>query len=128
MKIYVSHSRSFNFLEEWYLPLRKTLAEKHELILPHQEGKRELNSKQTIKTSDLILAEVTYPSTGMGIELGWADYCNIPIIVFYKKGKNPSPSIFELNKIKIREYNSQEELQKELQEEVEKIKQSKKEL
>ncbi|OHA16489.1 MAG: hypothetical protein A3C79_02630 [Candidatus Taylorbacteria bacterium RIFCSPHIGHO2_02_FULL_45_28] len=93
MKIYVSHSRSFDFVNELYLPIRKSaLNEKHTFFLPHENG-RSLNSKEDIKNSDLILAEVSFPSTGQGIELGWADSCTVPIVCIYKDGCDFSPSL-----------------------------------
>ncbi len=114
MKIYCAHSRSFNFMEDFYLPLKKTLGSKHELILPHEPNKKELHSKKIIEGCDLIIAEVSYPSTGMGIELGWAEASKVPIIAVYKKGKVVSPSIPLITKQCI-EYSSQQELTRELE-------------
>ena len=37
-------------------------------------------SKEVIRTSDLVIADISYPSTGVGIELGWADCFNIRVI------------------------------------------------
>ena len=42
---------------------------------------------------DLVIVEVSLPSIGMGIELGWANMKKIPIICFYKKGSQVSGSI-----------------------------------
>ena len=40
-----------------------------------------------------LFAEVSYPATGLGIELGWVSDDNILIYFFYKKGKLPSSSL-----------------------------------
>ena len=37
------------------------------------------------KKCDFVLAEVSFPATGQGIELGWADVAEIPIICISKK-------------------------------------------
>ncbi len=91
MKIYVSHLRDFDFDNELYKPLRESaLNVEHDFFLPH-EGERSVNSKEDIKSCDLILAEVSSTGTGQGIELGWADMLNIPILCVHKEGsKIPS--------------------------------------
>ncbi len=72
MKIYIGHSREYNYLEDLYMPLKTSLLFKnHEIILPHD--KRNLISKDIIKKCNLFIAEVSFPSTGLGIELGWAN-------------------------------------------------------
>ncbi len=93
MKIYVTHSTGFNFKQELYLPLRKSpLNTQHAISLPH-EGNSMTNSKELIKQTDLVVAEVSYPSTGQGIELGWADSFRVPIICISQEGKKVSGSL-----------------------------------
>lgn len=93
MKIFVPHSSNFDFRNELYLPLRSSaLNELHELILP-QENKREVITRELIKDCDIVLAEVSYPSTGQGIELGWASMLNVPIVCIYKEGFKYSPAL-----------------------------------
>jgi len=41
---------------------------------------------------------VSFPSLGEGVELGWADSFNIPIICIYRKGNKPSGSLKTLTK------------------------------
>lgn len=66
MKIFVSHSTNYDFDSELYAPLRQSdLAKEHEIILPH-ENQRDVNTKDIIKNCDLVVAEVSYPSTGQG--------------------------------------------------------------
>ncbi len=84
MRIYVSHSRQFDYEKELYTPLREWgLSSKFQFFLPH-EGGASSNSKELIKNSNLVLAEVSFPSTGQGIELGWAECLNIPILCMYR--------------------------------------------
>lgn len=93
MKIYVSHSREFDFKEELYKPIRESdLDKNHEFFLPH-ENDSYIDAKEIIKNSNLLLAEVSFPSTGQGIELGWADMLNIPIVCIHKEGSKISSSL-----------------------------------
>ena len=86
MKIYVSHSKNFDYKKELYEVLENTNL-KHEFILPHKDSDKSFNTKDLLmdKKCDLVLAEVSYPATGQGIELGWADVYKIPIVCIYKK-------------------------------------------
>ena len=93
MKIFVSHSNNYDFQNELYMPLRKSgLNEKNEIILPHENG-QDVITKDIIKDCNLIVAEVSYPSTGQGIELGWANMLNIPIVCMHKEGIESSRSL-----------------------------------
>ncbi len=92
MKIYVSHSSSYDFRKELYEPLKNSdIWSQHEFFLPH-EGKP-VNTWEVIRNSDIVLAEVSYPSTGQGIELGWASCYGKRIIAIHKQGKMGSSSI-----------------------------------
>lgn len=92
MKIFVSHSNHFDFKNQLYLPLRNSqLNSSHQIFLPEESDK--LNTKELIKNSALLVAEVSYPSTGQGIEIGWADNFDIPIVCIYKAGKSFSSSL-----------------------------------
>ena len=93
MKLYVSHSSGFDYVNELYIPLRRTFADEHELILPHESSNTGFNTKEIIPTCDVLLAEVSYPSTGQGIEMGWADASNVPIVCLYRSGAKPSSAI-----------------------------------
>lgn len=94
MKIYVSHSSSFDFQNELYKPIRQSvLNDQHEFILPHESSNDQFNSKVVIPKCDVVIAEVSYPSTGQGIELGWADASRKRIICISKKGSRFSPSL-----------------------------------
>lgn len=94
MKIYVSHPKDFDFKTELYEPLKSSgLAA--EFIFPHENSSDSFNSKELFEKHlcDLVLAEVSLPATGQGIELGWANILKIPIICFYKSGTTPARSL-----------------------------------
>ena len=94
MKIYISHATSFDFKNELYVPLRNSdLNKEHEIILPHEQSDKLFPTKEMLKHFDLVLAEVSFPSTGVGIELGWANEKGVPIICIYKKGIKVSSSL-----------------------------------
>ncbi len=95
MNIYLSHSSSFDFKNELYKPIKESaLFNKHQFVLPHDVSDKLFNSKKFLKEeADLMIAEVSYPSFGVGIELGWADMFNVPIVGIYKKGSQVSSSV-----------------------------------
>ncbi len=63
------------------------MVKKHDIEFLFDREFLSKSTKQIIQNSDLILAEVSYPSLGEGIELGWADLFKKPIICFHKKGQ-----------------------------------------
>lgn len=93
MRIYVSHASSYDYATNLYEPLRAAFAANHDLILPHDTDSQGANSRDIIPTCDVVFAEVSYPSTGQGIELGWADAAGVPIICFYRTDEKPSGSL-----------------------------------
>lgn len=95
MIIYVSHSREFDFKNNLYQPLRTAALPGLKFILPHETSDAPYPTRALFeqKACDLVLAEVSYPSTGQGIELGWAQMLGIPVICMYKKGTKPSGSL-----------------------------------
>lgn len=110
MRIYVSHSRSFDFQKDLYDPLKNANLPV-EFIFPHEKSNSQTDSKELFENHecDYVLAEVSFPSTGQGIELGWANIFNIPVICFYKKDSKPSNSLKVITD-KIIEYNDMKEL------------------
>lgn len=94
MKVYVGHASSFNYVEALYQPLKNSdLWHDYQFILPHETSERPALSKEIIEHCDAFIAEVTYPSTGLGIELGWASAVNRPIFCFAQDGSKPSSSL-----------------------------------
>lgn len=110
MKIYVSHAKSFDFVKELYQPLKDAKLP-IEFIFPHEEGSDPYDSKLLLERHgcDLILAEVSYPATGQGIELGWADAYKMSVICFYKSGTKPAGSLKVITD-KIIEYSDENDL------------------
>lgn len=94
MKIYVAHSKKFDYLNDLYEPLEKCdKLRKHSFSLPHKNGQESYNNYKFYEQFDYILADVSEQSIGLGIELGWANVLNVPIICMYKKGKKVSKSL-----------------------------------
>lgn len=96
MIIYVTHSRNFDYQTELYLPLKNSsLSKKNSFILPHDRSDKPFDSKTVFseKKCDLVIAEISFPSTSQGIELGWADMKEIPIVCIIKEGTTYSQSI-----------------------------------
>lgn len=88
MKIYLAHSTGFDFKKELYEPLRKSKLNKiYEIVMPHENSTTLFNSKDFLKgdLKNIIIAEVSYPSIGLGIELGWANIFGNKIICIHKK-------------------------------------------
>lgn len=101
MRIYVSHSTGFDFRSELYTPLQNSeISQSHTLILPHMASDIPYTTKELFekKQCDVVLAEVSYPSTGQGIELGWADLFGIRIVCVSKKGAKVSSSLQTVTK------------------------------
>ena len=91
MKIYVGHSRDFDFKKDLYEPLSKI--DNIDFIFPHESSDKPFNSKEALKEVDLMFAEVSFPSTGLGIELGWANLYGKHILAFYKQEEEISGSV-----------------------------------
>ena len=87
MNIYVAHSNKFDYIKKLYEPIKnaKSLSI-HNFFFPHDEVNKLVKTKEIIKNYDLVIAEVSLPATGLGIELGWADDSNTQILCIYEKG------------------------------------------
>ena len=76
------------------MPLRKSLVDsQYAIFLPHENPEETFKSKEIIKECDIVFAEVSFPATGMGIELGWSDGFAKPIVCLYRKGAKISRSL-----------------------------------
>ena len=95
MKIYVGHPSSIDYEKDLYQPLRKSsLLDDHELVMPHEDSTEPFNSKNFLRMEcDLFIAEVSEASTGLGIEIGWANQFGVPVIGVWKKGSEISSSL-----------------------------------
>lgn len=113
MKIYVCHATAFDYTANLYQPLRNScLWQEHQWFLPHAASFLPHHSKDIIADSDLIVAEVSYPSTGMGIEIGWADIMKLPIVFMHKNDARVSTSLQLISKHFIVYANSNDMLDK----------------
>lgn len=93
MKVYLTHSTGYDYSSELYIPLGKAFSSAHELFLPHEAHPDGVESRGIIASSDVVLAEVSLPSTGQGIELGWANASGVKIICFYRTNSKPSGAL-----------------------------------
>lgn len=118
MKIYLAHSRDFDFKTKLYPALEHALRS-HRLTVPYKDGVFS-DSKKHISSSDLIIAEVSVPSTGVGIELGWANMLQIPIMAIHKKGTKVSSSVQMIAKYTV-QYTTSEDLASKITVEINKI-------
>lgn len=92
--IYISHSKKFDFKTQLYIPLRTSpLNTQYHIILPHEYSNEPFVSKKFLRNVSAVIAEVSFPATGQGLELGWADMLEIPIACMYRKGTVPSGSL-----------------------------------
>lgn len=110
MKIIVTHASSFDYEKELYAPLQKAVeGTPHELIFPHVWHEQNKSTKEFLKDAGLVIGEVSYPSTGQGIEFGWADMMHVPILFLKRTGAKSSSALRYLNGRWI-EYASEKEL------------------
>lgn len=110
MKIYCAHSSAFDYQHDWYDVLRlSSLAREHEFVFPHEHEEIQKNSYPTLQNVDCVLAEISYPSLGLGIELGWAQSLHKPLYCFYMSHSRLSPSVASIAS-DCAAYSSKEEL------------------
>lgn len=110
MNICLTHSTNFDFYKELYNPIKNSIIfENNSIFFPHSIENNNINTQEIIKKSDLIIAEVSYPSTGQGIELGWSNYLNKNILCIYKKNQKFSSSLKFITNNFI-EYENEEDL------------------
>lgn len=122
MKIYIAHSSGFDFKQELYLPLRKSnINNIHTIILPHEISKEQYPTKHELPSIDLVVAEVSFPSTGMGIELGWADMLGKKVILLRKTESKVSAALGVLNIFANIEYSSAQDMITKLEAEIAKL-------
>ncbi len=109
MKIYIAHSREYDYERELYAPIRSSNnLNQSEIILPHETPSSN-HTREFYAELDLIIAEVSYPATGLGIELGWAFDSKVPIVCIYQKDKHYSGSLHAITE-HFYEYSNSAEL------------------
>ncbi|MCL2384027.1 MAG: hypothetical protein FWC79_07995 [Oscillospiraceae bacterium] len=93
MNIYISHSSSYDYTNKLYNPIKESdLKDTNNFYFPHDDG-TVVNTRSVISEFDLVIAEVSRPTTGQGIELGWASYVGTPILCIYEKGARYSSAL-----------------------------------
>ena len=127
MKIYFAGSiRGGRDEEENYLKIIHYLGKFGEVLTEHV-GHKNIEKDETEKTdnyiferdvswlkiSDIMVADVTVPSLGVGYEIGFAETLGIPILCLYNpKNKKSLSAMISGNKNLVwKEYNSVEEAQ-----------------
>ncbi len=94
MKIYVGHSSAIDYKNEIYRPIRESVINsEHEFILPHETSDNPGNTFEQLADCDLMIADISEKSLGLGIELGWADRAGVPIVCISREGVKFSPSV-----------------------------------
>lgn len=94
MKIYIAHSRNFDYQAELYDPIRSdSRLPQSDIILPHDLGHNPEHGREFYADLTLVIAEVSYQSTGLGIEIGWAFDNQVPIYCLYRQDHHPSRSL-----------------------------------
>lgn len=109
MDVYVGHSSGYDFQVRLYRPLKDSkLFREHNVVLPHEtEGL--FDSKSFFQENcDLFIAEVSEASTGLGIELGWADLFDVEIILISEKEATTSSSLKALDSDHVKYENPDE--------------------
>ncbi len=92
MIIQLWHSRSTDFVTELYGPVQNaSFFQDHVWIFPH-EGDH-ISSRESLKTVDCFIAEVSTPATGLGIELWFASAYGKRILCIYKQWSQTSSSL-----------------------------------
>ncbi len=70
-----------------------------------------VRAMKILQSTDLVIAEMSSPSTGQGMELQEAVRLNIPIIIIAKKGSKISSTVLGSGKIKkVVSYDEKEEI------------------
>ncbi len=109
MKIYIGHSKNWDYEKELYNPILKSeLNKKHDIILPHLNDDS-FDTKKVIEDADLFIAEISNPSLGLGIEIGRAEQKGKRILCIYRKGNKYSSSL-KYVKVDILEYGDKNDM------------------
>ena len=115
MNIYVSHSNDYDYQSKIYEPIKNSkLMDGNTFFFPHDEIGKNIKTKDIISYFDLVIAEVSLPSTGQGIELGWSDYAKTPILCMYERGVKITSSLKFITEHFI-EYENMEDMVEKIQ-------------
>lgn len=93
MNIFFGHSTGFDYKHELYKPVRDSdFNKRHEIVFPHEHDEFD-NTHSLIQSCDAMFAEASFPSIGLGIELGWAHAYGKPIVCFRRIGSTSSGAL-----------------------------------
>jgi len=84
--IYFAHPSSIDYIELYEAILNSADLKQYNFFLPHKESRKGVNSFDIVRNCDLFIAEVSAPSTGLGIEIGRAEAAGVPILLVLKEG------------------------------------------
>ena len=102
MKVYLAHSSNCDYINKIYKPILNDPELSKIITLPHME-KDFIHNRNYYEDFDLVIAEVSYASTGLGIELGFFYDEKKPIYCIYQG--EYSKSLEAITK-KFMEYNN----------------------
>lgn len=108
-KVYFAHANEGDYENKFYKPLGSLKNIKFVFPYANEETKF---SRDIIKKCDYLLADISNPAMGMGIEIGWANAFGVPIIFMYKRGSKVSSYLSKLSKNIIEYRNLEKELYK----------------
>ena len=85
------------------------------IAMPHGADDDVKLTRDDIQAAELVIAEASIPSTGSGIELGWANAAGKPIVAFHQAGTVASPSLQFVNAT-MHTYVTEEDITQKLEE------------
>lgn len=88
--VYLAHSSKFDFKNKLYEPIKRSkIGNLYDFIYLMDNPGNLPNTKEMIQTCQAVIGEISYPSIGAGIEIGWADAFDIPLILIHNHSYNP---------------------------------------
>lgn len=111
LRIRVGHSTGYDYQAQLYDVVRGVaLPPDVTISLPHEKGAAGDCTKTFFAEGcDLFIAEVSAASTGLGMEIAYADMHNVPVACIYREGIEPSASVKMVTPLFLR-YDSPEQL------------------
>ena len=106
------YEKIVNLLENYGPVLTKHVASKNLTSLGENRTKEDvyLRDINWLNECDIVVADITLPSTGVGYEIAYAEKLNKRIICVYEKDKNVSKLIIGNNHFEFIEYDNIENL------------------
>jgi hypothetical protein len=91
LNIYFVHSTKFDYNNLIYKKiLSSSICLAHNLMLPMTKEYQNINAKELMAKADIIIAEVSNPSFGLGLELKWLSKVNKPKLFLSLENTIPS--------------------------------------